>query len=75
MKQRTMLLRHLRRGETITPAAALDLYGIARLAARIQNLRDDGYEIETVMHQGHNRFGQPVRYAEYLLAEKQPNIA
>ena len=75
MKQRTMILRHLRRGSAITPAYAMEWYGIARLAARIQELRDDGYAITTTMKEGVNRWGVGTRYAEYRLAENQPNVA
>ena len=75
MKQRTMILRHLRRGEAITPKSALEIYGIMRLAARIQELRDDGYVITTTMREGRTRYGTVSHYAEYRLADKQPNVA
>lgn len=40
---------HLLAGKTITPIEALHQYGIFRLAARVCELRDAGYEILTEM--------------------------
>ena len=65
MKQRTMILRHLRRGEPLTPKGALELYGIMRLAARIMELREDGYRITTTILEGRTRFGTVSHYAQY----------
>ena len=46
---------------------ALELYGVMRLAARISDLRYDGYHIDTEMVEGTSRFGEKVRYAKYHL--------
>lgn len=40
---------HLDRGLTITPMEALQSYGCFRLAARIKELRDDGFPVTTVI--------------------------
>lgn len=40
---------HLDRGLTITPMEALQHYGCFRLAARIKDLRDDGFPVKTVI--------------------------
>lgn len=42
-----MILRYLEAGNTITHVAALALFGCARLAARIDDLRDRGHNIIT----------------------------
>lgn len=47
MSQSADILKHLRKGETLTALQALDYYGCARLAARINELRDKGYMIES----------------------------
>ena len=44
--------------------------GITRLAARIFNLREQGYVIENVKRKGVNRWGEPMRYVEYRLIKK-----
>ena len=55
------LLRH----GSITPLKAQAEFGVMRLAARIEELRNaDGYEIDTV----YQRSDSGKRYAEYFLA-------
>ena len=51
---------------------AFELFGETRLAARINELRDKGYTIETVMMEGENRHGDITRYAFYVL-KGEPN--
>lgn len=41
------ILGHLRAGNTITGLEALDMFGCARLAARIYDLREDGHAIKS----------------------------
>lgn len=48
MTQEQQILNHLKT-EPITPIEALEQYGCFRLAARIADLRRDGYEIHTEM--------------------------
>ena len=47
--QRAIVLKHLLSGQTLTSMQAQDLYGIARLAARISELRTEGWNIITNM--------------------------
>ena len=47
--QEKMILAHLRRGRSITAMDALQQYQCFRLAARIKDLRDAGYNIITTM--------------------------
>jgi hypothetical protein len=65
--QKKKILRHLRTFGSIDPIQALQEYGILRLAARINDLRQE-YEIDTHLVSTINRFGEPVRYARYVLA-------
>mgnify|MGYP001557341875 CR=1 FL=1 len=46
---RLQVLRHLQNNTTITPIEALAEYNCYRLAARIYELRQAGYMIETTM--------------------------
>ncbi len=57
---------HLESGKSITPIDALALYGCFRLAARINDLRNDGLEIETTIEQQGDK-----RYARYSLAKRE----
>lgn len=43
--QNQQVLAHLKQGKTLTPIEALREYGIFRLAARIYNLKEDGWPI------------------------------
>jgi biotin operon repressor len=53
----------------ITPKDALE-FGCMRLAARIKDLRDGGYNIHTVRKQVRTRTGKAI-VAEYHLVRKQ----
>jgi len=45
MTQKDLILNWLQKGKTITPMEALEKFGCFRLAARIHNLRESGYNI------------------------------
>jgi hypothetical protein len=66
MKSQTnLILSHLKKGRTITPLQALNLFGCFRLGARCWDLRELGYNIKTtIMKSGKKHF------AEYKLIRK-----
>lgn len=64
MNQKDQILYHMRKRGSITPLLALKLYGCFRLAARIDDLRRDGWLINSVMV---TRRGK--RFAAYSLAQ------
>jgi hypothetical protein len=64
MSQKQVLLKHLKR-RTISQYEALLVYGIARLASRIDELRQEGWNIETMM----KRDDRGKRYARYRLVK------
>jgi len=47
MSQNKMVLQHLEAGQSITALDSLRLYGVLRLAARVEELRKDGHTIIT----------------------------
>ena len=65
--QKKKVLRHLETFGSIDPVQALQEYGVFRLAARIDELRRDAYEIETHLVKTVNRFGEDVRFGRYVL--------
>ena len=70
MTQKHMIEAHLLQCGSITPAEAQREYACARLSARIAELREDGYCIETVERKAINRFGKKIQYTEkYVLKE------
>lgn len=58
------LRTHLISGRSISPLEALGLYGVFRLAARIKELRNKGWDIDTTIRYDPN--GKT--YAVYTLA-------
>lgn len=68
--QKEKILRHLELFGSIDPVQALQEYGVFRLAARIDELRRDAYEIDTHLVKTINRFGEDVRYGRYVLLSK-----
>lgn len=69
MNKTQAVLEHIKKRGHITPWAAIENYGETRLAAKIFILRRRGYNIETVMKNGRDRFGNPCTYADYVLEE------
>lgn len=66
--QNEQILAHLRTGESITAIKAAYLYGVGRLASRIDDLKNDGHKIERRLI----RVGKtlpPRFYAEYYMGE------
>lgn len=64
MTQNELIMKHLRKGKTLTRLEAFFLYRIQNITARITELKGQGHEIETEVRRdeaGH-------RYARYSLA-------
>jgi len=59
-----MILQRLKAGHSISPLVALRDFSCMRLAARVAELRDKGYRIETERH--------PRGYAVYRLDKENP---
>ena len=62
--------QHLLEGKTISNKDAAELYGIERLSAIIFNLRNKGWEIDTIMCEGRTRFGTHCSYGKYILKKE-----
>lgn len=67
MNKHAAVLNWLRTGASISDSEAAKSFGIMRLGSIIFNLRKRGYDIETVMCEGSDRFGNRSRYARYYL--------
>ena len=65
--QTDSILAHLKTGGCVDPITALKKFGCNRLAARIRELREAGYEIETKMTKVRTRAGT-TRVAVYRMA-------
>jgi hypothetical protein len=69
MTQTDAIRAHLRSGRGITPLQALDDYGCFRLAARIDELRREGMDIETV-----NEIRNGKKFARYQIRKRQAEL-
>lgn len=63
------VLEYMRTHKWITAVDAVSNFGAYRLSAIIFNLRKSGYDIESVIVDGTDRYGHTVRYARYVLHE------
>lgn len=62
LSQCERILIHLQSGKTINPLQELDLYGCFRLGARIYDLKQAGFDIDSrLVHEN------GVQYAEYSM--------
>ena len=60
--QSKVILDHLLEGKSLTALDALNEYGCFRLAARVHELRKDGYDIEEQIVERNGK-----RYASYFI--------
>ena len=76
MTQMEMLINHFQHGHSITQAEALDRFGIGRLASRITDLKNKGYDVEVADEVVRNRFNKKVMIARYRFKrpEKQGEL-
>lgn len=78
ISQNKMILDHLKTKnwftkdtKKINTRIARKKFGVERLASRINDLRNQGYDIETLQKISTNKFGKKVAFAEYKLKEKK----
>lgn len=67
MTKTGMVLDWLKSHAGITSVEAFENFGATRLSAIIFELKRKGYNIETVMVDGKDRFGNRCRFARYYL--------
>lgn len=70
MTQCELILNALSDGGTITNTEAVENLGIARLASRVHDLRQQGYNIGSTWETGRNRRGDSCRYRRYYLVKE-----
>ena len=69
MTQKERVINYIRDYGSITPLDAMRDLGIMRLAARVHDLRADGYRIASDMVGVENRWGEKTMIARYRLEE------
>ena len=68
------IIEYMKSHNGISSQDAFRELGITRLSARIKELREFGYNISTIMVDGTNRFGEPVRFGLYKLVGDKNNV-
>ena len=63
-----LIYNHMKFNGHITAKKAADLYGVKRLASRINDLKNLGVNIKSQLVTGVNRYGEKTRFKEYWLA-------
>ena len=71
MTQCQRILRHMTDYGSIDPMVAIKEYGCMRLASRIADLKDQGYDIVAERTKVKNRYEEPTSYCTYRLANKE----
>lgn len=69
MTKTQAVLDWLKTHTSISSMEAIENFGATRLSAIIFNLKKRGYNIETVMCDGRDRFGNQTRFARYYLKD------
>lgn len=69
-KQCDRVLAYIKQNGSITSLEAIEKIGVARLASRICDLKNQGWDIKKVSETGTNRYGEKTRYARYTIAER-----
>lgn len=69
MKQTERVLNYMRDFGSITQAEAFTQLGVMRLASRVCDLERDGIRIKRETVFGKNRYGEPIHYTRYSIAE------
>lgn len=67
MNKTKAVLQWLQTGAGISSMEAIKQFGATRLSAIIFVLRKRGYDIDTVMCEGTDRFGNKMQFARYYL--------
>lgn len=67
MTQANRVLEYLEQGQSITPIDAWKELGITRLAARVHELKRDGYVIDKKLISVTNRYSEKCNVAEYTM--------
>ena len=67
--QKNRILEYMRQHNGITPMEAFGELSITKLATRIGELIEDGYNIRKVWVDDVNRYGEHIRYMKYYLVK------
>ena len=67
MTQQELVLKYIEDFGSISPMEAFADLGITKLSTRISEMKKDGYEFNTVVEKGVNRYGKKTHYCRYSM--------
>ena len=67
--QKERIIQYIREFGSISSWEAYSDLGITQLGARIDQLKKEGHEFRTEWESSKNRYGEPVSYKRYYLAD------
>lgn len=70
MNQCEMIIKYLNEKGSITTYESFIELGVTRLASRIVDLKNQGYEFSEEWVTKKNRYGKPISFKKYILKEK-----
>ena len=73
MTQKERIINYIKEFGSITSLDAYRDLGITQLATRIKELKEEGYEFKTEWKTDKNRYGEPISYKKYYLADIAAN--
>ena len=71
LTQNEMILKYIHDYGSITPLEALKEFGCMRLASRINDLKNQGYNIVSEKVSIKNRYGKKISFAKYSIIESE----
>lgn len=71
--QNEAVVQYMKENGGISSMDAFNNLGVTRLSARIYDLKQHGYVIDSEYYMGRNRYGNPTRYARYRIV-KYPEV-
>lgn len=74
LTQSMKVLKYMMDFGKITPVEAMRDLGVMRLAARISDLEEQGFEILHERESGKNRYGEKTSYSRYRLKPKDGDL-
>lgn len=67
MTQCEQIIDYLKDHVGITTKEVMEELGVYRLASRIHDLKEEGYEFEKITREERNRYGKKTTFTEYRL--------
>ena len=67
VNQAKRVLRYIEEFGSITSLQAMTDLGVMRLASRITDLKQSGYDIQSRYIHSKNRYGEPIKFKEYYI--------